>query len=44
MVVMVGFGYLEDRLGFFKEEINAINKRSPQINQIIRLIKEKDDK
>jgi hypothetical protein len=34
MVVMVFFGYFEDKMGFMEEENAAINRRNPEIKDI----------
>ena len=33
---LVLFGYLEDRLGFFREESKAATRRNPQITEILK--------
>jgi heme/copper-type cytochrome/quinol oxidase subunit 2 len=37
---IIGFGYLEDRSGFFKEEVRFLHDRSPQITEILEEVKE----
>ena len=35
VVLMVFFGYLEDRAGFHREEVHEIAKRNPMMHEII---------
>ena len=35
VLLMVFFGYLEDRAGFHREEIREITKRNPVLNEIL---------
>ncbi|MFC1691409.1 hypothetical protein ACFL0W_04470 [Nanoarchaeota archaeon] len=35
LAAMVLFGYLEDKLGFYKTEVEAAQKRNPQINKVL---------
>lgn len=35
IIAMIYFGYLEDKFGFFKEEIKTQQKRNPYMNEII---------
>jgi len=36
IVLMILFGYFEDKLGFFREESRITTKRNPQIEELLR--------
>lgn len=37
-------GYIEDKLGFFQEEHNVVQKRSPQMKEILERLERIEDK
>jgi len=46
ILLLIGFGYLEDRFGFYRTEQQEVTQRTPQMNEILEKLKslEKDVK
>jgi len=44
IILMIIFGYFEDKLGFFREESRIATKRNPQMEEILQRLKNIEEK
>jgi len=44
ILIMILFGYLEDKLGFFSEEARIVTRRNPQMEEILRRLEKIEKK
>ncbi len=44
IVIMITFGYFEDKFGFFKEEIREHTNRNPQMQEILKRLERIENK